>query len=148
LAQVNALPGIDASRIEWGQAVEGTARDLLTDPAEGDGATDRADAVSLLHAELAVGGWIPEKLATQPLKDAGFTKKQIWTASKKLNIARKKGGMQGGWYWRLPGGTDMALPCEDSQSPEGSEDFPSKKVEFPESSTVGPDTNEVIEVEL
>lgn len=148
LAQVNALPGIDASRIEWGQAVEGSARDLLTDPAEGDDATDRADAVSLLQAELTVHCWTSEKLATQPLKDAGFTKKQIWTASKKLKIARKKDGMRGGWYWRLPGGTDMALPCEDSQSPEGSEDFPSKKVEFPESSTVGPDTNEVIEVEL
>jgi putative DNA primase/helicase len=49
LAQVEALPGINASRIEWGQAVEGSARDLLTDPAEGDDGTDHADAVSLLN---------------------------------------------------------------------------------------------------
>lgn len=52
LAQVEALPGIDASRIEWGQAVEGSARELLTDPAEGDDGTDHANAVSLLKAEL------------------------------------------------------------------------------------------------
>ena len=148
LAQVNALPGIDASRIEWGQAVEGSARDLLTDPVQGQDGADHANAVTLLQAELTADCWTPEKLATQPLRDAGFTKKQIWTASTKLNVVRKKGGMRGGWYWRLPGGTDMALPFEDSKAPEGSEDSPSKKVEFSESSTVGPDRNEVIEVEL
>ena len=34
IAQVEALPGIQASRIEWGAAVEGSARELLTDPTE------------------------------------------------------------------------------------------------------------------
>ena len=34
IAQVEALPGIQASRIDWGAAVEGSARELLTDPAE------------------------------------------------------------------------------------------------------------------
>lgn len=53
-------------------------------------------------------------LATQPLKDAGFTKKQILNVSNKLNITRKNGGMGGGWYWRLQG--------EDSQSPKTPED--------------------------
>ena len=134
LAQVEALPGIDASRIEWGQAVEGSARDLLTDPAEQDNGTDHADAVGLLKAELTTDCWTGMTLATQPLKDAGFTKKQIWNASKKLNIVRKKGGMGGGWYWRLPGGSDMALPGEDSKPLEGSEDSPSEKQEPLESS--------------
>ena len=148
LAQVEALPGIDASRIEWGQAVEGSARDLLTDPAEQDDGTDHADAVSLLKAELTADCWTGMTLATQPLKDAGFTKKQIWTASKKLNVVRKKGGMDGGWYWRLPGGSDIALPGEDSISPEGSEDSPSEKLEPLESSVKNPAANELVEVEL
>lgn len=148
LAQVEALPGIDASRVEWGQAVEGSARDLLTDPAEQDDGTDHADAVGLLKAELTADCWTGMTLATQPLKDAGFTKKQIWNASKKLNVARKKGGMGGGWYWRLPGGSDMALPDEDSISPEDSEDSPSEKQEPLESSAVDQAADELVEVEL
>ena len=151
LAQVEALPGIDASRIEWGRAVEGSARDLLTDPAEQDDGTDHADAVGLLKAELTADGWTGMTLATQPLRDAGFTKKQIWNASKKLNVVRKKGGMGGGWYWRLPGGSDMALPGEGSQSPktpEGSEDSPSEKQEPSESSATAQSANELVEVEL
>ena len=148
LAQVEALPGIDASRIEWGQAVEGSARDLLTDPAEGDDGTDHADAVDLLKAELTADCWTGMTLATQPLKEAGFTKKQIWTASKKLNVVRTKGGMGGGWYWRLPGGSDIPLPSEDSKSPEGSEDSPSEKQEPLESSEIVQAANELVEVEL
>lgn len=148
LTQVEALPGIDASRIEWGHAVEGSARDLLTDPAEGDDGTDHADAVSLLKAELTADCWTPVAVASQPLKDAGFNKKQIWNASKKLNVVRKKGGMGGGWYLRLPGGHDMALPGEDSKSPEGSEDSPSEKQEPLESSEIVQAANELVEVEL
>lgn len=148
MAQVEALPGIDASRIEWGQAVEGSARDLLTDPAEGDDGTDHADAVSLLKAELTTHCWTPVAIASQPLKEAGFNKKQIWNASKKLNVIRKKGGMGGGWYLRLPGGCDMALPGEDSKSPEGFEDSLSVKQEPLESSAVAKAANELVEVEL
>ncbi|MFZ2218750.1 MAG: AAA family ATPase [Rhodoferax sp.] len=148
LAQVEALPGIHASRIEWGQAVEGSARDLLTDPAEGDDGTDHADAVSLLKAELTADCWTGANHATQALKDAGFTKKQIWTASKKLKVVRTKGGMGGGWYWRLSGGRDIALPGEDSKAPEGSEDSLSEKLEPLESSAVDQAANELVEVEL
>jgi len=61
LAQVEALPGIRASRIEWGQAAEGSARDLLTDPAEQDDGTDHADAVSLLKAELTARPLWPQR---------------------------------------------------------------------------------------
>ena len=148
LAQVEALPGIDASRIEWGQAVEGSARDLLTDPAEGDDGTDHADAVGLLKAELTADCWTEANQATQPLKDAGFTKKQIWIASKKLNVVRKKGGMGGGWYWRLPGGSDIALPSDGSTSTEGSEDSLSEKKESLESSGVDQAAIDLVEVEL
>ena len=123
LAQMEALPGIHASRIEWGAAVQGSARELLTDPADGDDGTDHADAVSLLKAELTADCWTPGDTASKALKDAGFSKKQIWNAGKKLNIMRKKGGMGEGWYWRLPGGR------EDSTTPEGSEDSPFQKLE-------------------
>ena len=120
LAQVEALPGIHASRIEWGIAVQGSARELLTDPADANEGTDHADAVRLLKAELTADCWTPGDSASKALQDAGFSKKQIWNAGKKLNISRKKGGMNGGWYWRLPGGRETAPPGEDSKSSEGS----------------------------
>jgi putative DNA primase/helicase len=104
--------------------------------------------VSLLKAELTADCWTGANHATQALKDAGFTKKQIWTASKKLKVVRTKGGMGGGWYWRLPGGCDIALPVEDSKSPEGSEDSPSEKQEPLESSEIVQAANELVEVEL
>jgi hypothetical protein len=56
--------------------------------------------------------------------------------------------MGGGWYWRLPGGCDIALPVEDSKSPEGSEDSLSEKQEPLESSADDQVANELVEVEL
>ena len=127
IEQVEALPGIQASRIAWGKAVEGSARELLTDPADKDepnGATDANDAVDLLRTELSSVRWTPCEVCTQPLKDAGFSKKQIWAASKKLGVKRQKAGMTGGWEWRLrdPGEVAFAMVrAEDSlEDSEGS----------------------------
>lgn len=148
LAQVKVSLGIDASRIEWGQAVHGSAQELLTDPAEQGGCTEHADAVGLLKAELTADCWTSSTLASQSLKDAGFTKKQIWNACSKLDVVRKKGGMATGWYWRLPGGSDVTLPSEDSIFSEGSEDSLSEKQEPLESSVTDPIATELVEVEL
>lgn len=121
LEQVEALPGIEASRVAWGKAVVGTARELLTDPAEQD--DDGGDASDLLRAEVAVDAWTHSDTASKPLKDAGFSKKQIWTASKKLGVVRKKGGMKDGWYWGLPGVEGVPLPVGNPKSkPEDSKD--------------------------
>ena len=113
-----------------------------------DDYTDHADAVSLLKAELTADCWTAAKHATKSLKEAGFSQKQVWSASKKIKVVRKKGGMDGGWYWRLSGGSDPALPGEDSKSPEGSQDSPSKKQEPLESSAVDQAANDLVEVEL
>ena len=69
--------------------------------------------------------------ASKPLKDAGFSKKQIWKASKDLCIDRTKDGMKGGWLWRLPTSTEDSGP-EDSL--EDSEDSNFGKRESSESS--------------
>lgn len=116
IQQTEVIPGIQASYIAWGAAVAGTARELLTDPDDGDGTSDATDAAELLRAELYTDSWASSETASKPLKDAGFSKKQIWSASKKLNVGRKKDGMAGGWLWRLP-----AL-AEDSKAPKMPED--------------------------
>ena len=115
LEQAEPLPGIQASYVTWGDAVDGSARELLSDPNE-EGQDDHGDAAEMLRAELVADCWTNVEMASKPLKAAGFSKKQIWSASKKLKVLRKKGGMNGGWYMRLPGGPDPELnPTEDSK---------------------------------
>lgn len=134
IEQVEALPGIQASRITWGKSVEGTARELLTDPDEqADDST--SDAAGLLRAELSADRWTDADTAGQPLKDAGFSKKQIWTASKKLQVVRQKNGMSGGWQWRLPGLRTPPFEAERAEdSTEGSEGSTFRNGESSESS--------------
>ena len=122
LEQSEPLPGIHASHIAWGKAVEGTARELLTDPDDGP-QDDASDAVELLRAELDTVRWKSCDEAAKPLKAAGFSKKQIWAASKKVGVMRKKDGMKGGWMWRLRDATEVAfrMNCPED-SIEDSED--------------------------
>ena len=134
LEQTEVATGIHASHVAWGKAVDGTARELLTDP--DDEATDDAnDAAEILRAELVADCWTPADAAKKAVTRLGFTAKQVWSASKKLGVIRKKGGMAAGWYWRLPGGPEPELPAEDSQKPlEDSEDSVLRDVESSESS--------------
>ena len=136
LEQVEALPGIQASRIAWGKAVEGTARELLTDPDEQEEDTSN-DAAEMLRAELTAETWTNVDTACQPLKAAGFSKKQIWIASKKVGVIRRKGGMKEGWYWRLASGGEAAFTVINGEdSTEGFQDSSSGDGESSESSRV------------
>ena len=123
LEQSEPIPGIHASHIAWGKAVEGTARELLTDPDDGP-QDDASDAVELLRAELDSVLWTNSEDASRPLKAAGFSKKQIWAASKKVGVERKKDGMKGGWMWRLRDATEVAFrmvsPEDSAEDSEGS----------------------------
>ena len=134
LEQTEIQTDVFASHVAWGNAVEGSARELLTDP-DDDAGNDANDAATILQAELVSDCWTPADAAKKAVTRQGFTAKQVWSASKKLGVIRKKGGMTAGWYWRLPGGVDPELPAEDSQKPpEDSEDSVLRNVESLESS--------------
>ena len=136
--EVEAFPGIEAARIAWGKSVDGNASQLLTDPNEaGDEIPDSSDACDMLKAELSIGIPTSAEIACKPLKDAGFSKKQIWAASKKLKVIRKKGGMKEGWLWRLPGPLDVAftigIPEDSAEDSEGSNVLNGESLESSES---------------
>ena len=134
LEQTEIQTDVFASHVAWGNAVDGSARELLTDP-DDDAGNDANDAATILQAELVSDCWTPADAAKKAVTRQGFTAKQVWSASKKLGVIRKKGGMTAGWYWRLPGGVDPELPAEDSQKPpEDSEDSVLRNVESLESS--------------
>jgi len=105
--QVEAIKGIWASRVVWGNALTGSATSLL---AENDGAEENStDVVDLLREGLTADNWTNVKELQQSLASYGFSKKQIWSASKQLNVVRKRGGFQGAIYWRLPNGANLEI---------------------------------------
>jgi|GEM_PF-440855 hypothetical protein len=113
---VEVTPGLHASRIRWGEALEGTARELLSEPTEasGDELSATEDAVSFLRS-LLEDGPMPAKTIRAEAEGAGYAWATIRRAKDRLGVeARKQGGSFGGkgavWVWLLP---------QDAQTPEG-----------------------------
>lgn len=113
LEQAEPIPGIQASRIAWGKAVAGSARELLTDPDDNE---DQASSPSvktelpmLLWSELRDGP-APSKAVESMLTGHGYSKKQIRTAREKMGIKPTKPNMVAGWFWELP--PDFEPPTE------------------------------------
>lgn len=101
LEQVEALPGIDASRATWGQAVQGNARELLTDATEDDEKAPRDGAADFLREALKDGP-VPTKSLKAEAMEAGHTWRTLRRAADELLVIKRKGGMSDGWYWQLP----------------------------------------------
>lgn len=119
LQQVEALPGIFASRVVWGAAVEGTARELLAfaeaDPGKVDADSISADA--FLRDALARGP-VAARTLQADANGAGCSWPQVKRASIRLGISKSKSGMQGGWMWSMPG---AGAAEGNSEGPEGEE---------------------------
>lgn len=103
LEQTEAIPGVQASAVRWGEAVEGSARELLaesdTDRDDEEGsAKGRAEAWLI---ELLAGGAISSKQVQADAKEAGLSWATVRRAADSLNVARIKDGLRGGWYWRI-----------------------------------------------
>lgn len=104
LDQVEIAPGLSASRVVWGSAVEGSARDLIGD-AEGDDAERTAtdEAVDLLKEELAGGPRAASEIQ-KSARAAGISDKALRTARTRLGIKPEKAGFGSGasWVWAIP----------------------------------------------
>lgn len=100
LEQVEALPGIEASRVTWGAAVDGSARDLLTDAADDQEQVPRDSATEFLR-EVLKDGPTPAKTVKAEASEAGHSWNTVRRAADDLLIIKKKDGMAGGWYWQL-----------------------------------------------
>lgn len=100
LEQCEPLPGIQASRIAWGAAVQGSARDLLTNPNESEEGEEAQDVAGFLRGLLADGA-MSAKDIYKDADGAGYSRDQIKRASIKMGIEKRKSGMDGGWRWAL-----------------------------------------------
>ncbi len=94
---------IETSKVQWKDAIEGTARDLLVDAeSEVDGGC-LTDCMQFLSSILSAG----EMHANEVKKDclgAGYSISTMNRAKKKLGIEAKKIGINKGsyWVWKIP----------------------------------------------
>lgn len=103
LEQSEPLPGIQASHVAWGKAVEGTARELLTDPeesAEGAAENSAKDEATEFLLELLTDGSAPSKHVETEAKAAGIAWITVRRASDALGVKKRK--LNGTWYWFKP----------------------------------------------
>lgn len=102
--ELPGFPGVQASRVLWGAALEGTARELLADAEQPDTPnTSREAAKDWLRELLAQshGAMESDTIKTEAV-EAGFSWATLRRAKDELGIKARKRGVSGGWAWELP----------------------------------------------
>jgi putative DNA primase/helicase len=103
--------GIVTTRVEWGDPIEGSAREILAS-AEQVEDTIGGNPKDFLRDLLREG----PMNAADVFKDAdnnGYSKGQMHRAKYALGVAAEKRGMKGGWRWSLP---KMPIGPEDAEA--------------------------------
>ena len=103
LEQREPIPGIPASCIAWGKAVQGTARELLTDPDEPQQEQSDAsakDAAIDFLVEILKDGSAPSKYVETEARAAGVSWATVRRAADTIGVTKRK--MNDAWYWFRP----------------------------------------------
>ncbi|KAA8693065.1 AAA family ATPase [Pseudomonas caricapapayae] len=113
--------GIEATRVEWGELIQGSAREILGDVEGQDDEArldDSDDPTEALRRILAKGP-LPGKEAKGFMASNGYTQKQIRRAREQLSITTARSGFGGDtvvtWSLPQPDG-EYAMFQADSQS--------------------------------
>lgn len=120
-SQLTNYPGVDASSVLWGKALEGDARKLLAQAeADSQGAPNSAlsEAEKFL-AELLADGEKPTNEIEGNAKEAGMSWSTVKRAKTSLGLVVKKTGYggEGKWSWKLPD-----TPTESSKETKETKD--------------------------
>jgi hypothetical protein len=102
--ELSGHPGVIASSVLWGEAMEGTARELLGD-AESMPSPSRNDAATWLSDMLA-GAEVEVKVLQSEARAAGLSWRTVERAKAEIGVIalRNSDGKsgKGRWYWQLP----------------------------------------------
>ena len=106
LIQVALLdrPDVFGQRVMFGQQLDGTARELLSEiegELAGNDAPARDAAADWLRQVLA-GGPAAKTEISRLADHEGHKQKTVRNAAKQLGVKARKNGMAGGWFWELP----------------------------------------------
>lgn len=102
--ELSSHPGITATRVLWGEALAGTARELLgqaENQADPDEQGALADAKGFLLAILADGP-VSAKQIKREADEAGHSQITLKRAKQALGVEAIKDGFKAGWTWALP----------------------------------------------
>ncbi len=114
-AELNTHPGIFASSVLWGEAVEGAARELLA-TADATGDLDERDALDdakCFLRDLLAEGPIPARQVEADIRGAGYALRTINRAKKLVGAESFKEGKT--WFWRIVGATQNSQHCQPCQ---------------------------------
>lgn len=103
LVVTEVAPGIEAVQVQWGEAVEGSARELLAraeSPVDEE-RTSTSDAEELLR-ELLASGPRPAIEVKRQAREASISEKALRRARERLRVRSRKAGFADGWQWSLP----------------------------------------------
>ena len=95
-----ALPGIEAASIVWGNAITGSARDLLAVASAGPDGEKSAVASAELFLRELLTVTTGQKFVQAEAKEAGHAWATVRRAADNLQVIKKK--TTEGWYWQLP----------------------------------------------
>jgi len=97
---LDRYPGVTSSSIRWGEVLSGDARTLLGAAPDVDAMRPRDEAAQFLLQTLAAG---PMSAATVKAlaAAAGLSERTLERAKARLGLKSEKGGMDGGWTWRI-----------------------------------------------
>jgi len=116
--ELHQFPGVWASRVLWGEEIEGSAREILAaaDAAPASHGTEQVDAKQFLMDLLALGP-VPAKVIRADADGAGYSWATIRRAQKAIGVEAIKDGFgKGGqWMWRLPDTTKALKDTKDVQ---------------------------------
>lgn len=115
-------PDIINTRVLWGDAVNGTAKEMLAKaemPGDGQGVTN--DAIEWLKEALSDGP-IESSSILKAGKDQGYSKSTLHRAKNRLGIKSTKVGFAKGWGWYLPEKVDQDTNQGSIQLETGSSD--------------------------
>lgn len=134
-------PGIHTTRVMWGKAMEGSARDLLSlaeAPDDSDEEGSNRDVDDFVRDCLASGPLASADMQREA-KEAGYSFDQIRRSASRIGVEKRKTGFKAGWTWtlpRAPSPEDGTEECEDVPFQETTSSHSSHA--SPPSSTVHP----------
>lgn len=132
LDRVQVAPDVEGQRVQWLEALQGSAREVLADaeadPENEDGTT--AAGVDGFLRGLLADGPLPAKTIKADADGAGYAWRTVQLSATRMGVERRKDGMKGGWVWAL----DASEPTRRRN--EGAEDAPQKAL-APSAPSVG-----------
>lgn len=115
LEQTEINPTVQASKIVWGQAIAGSARDMLAESDQEDDSGSALDSACRFLRDLVKGEMSVVDIKSETAA-AGFAWATVRRAKDRLGLQAHKLGMGAGWVWRGPEGAQDSSKVLNLQS--------------------------------